>query len=108
MSSDGNKANGWEISDSGETYVRSVAQCGGYPVVDEILAHVEYHLSRNPKGFAKIPGYSTLWIAKTKFKSTASLQAVVHNRRETPEGVQALDRMVRTRRHGNSRQFMGR
>lgn len=70
MNSDGDSSElGWQIVEA-ESYERSVAQCGGYERVDEIIAPIDYALSRAPLGFEKIPGYEDLYLAKTKLRVT--------------------------------------
>ena len=66
MNTDGN-SEGWQVAED-ESYVRSVASAGGYEYIDEIIAPVDYALSRNPTGFTKIPGYESIYLAKTKLR----------------------------------------
>jgi len=70
MSTGGN-SDGWEVVEE-ETYALSVQHCGGAEYVDSVTEQVDYHLSRNPKGFLKIRGYQNLYLAKTKLRIRGS------------------------------------
>lgn len=59
--------NGWQIGEE-ESYVRSVAQCGGYEVVDRALAAVTYSLHRNPTGWPLVFPKASVYLAKTKLR----------------------------------------
>ncbi len=71
MSTGGNNGDGWEVVEE-ETYALSTQYCGGSEYVDSITGQVDYALSRKPTGFFKIPGYQTLYLAKTKLRIVGS------------------------------------
>jgi hypothetical protein len=65
MNSGGN--NGWNVLEE-ESFELSVAQSGGYQYIDVVLGPVDYALSKNPTSFPQVPGFTSLYIAKTKLR----------------------------------------
>ena len=63
----GTPISGWRVFEE-ESYNRAVAQLGTHEYFDDALAPVEYALHRNPLGFKKVPGFETLYLAKTKLR----------------------------------------
>ena len=51
-----------------ESYQRAVAQCGSYEYLDDTLAPVDFALHRNPLGFAEVPSFPGIHLAKTKLR----------------------------------------
>lgn len=69
--STGGDSQGWNVAEE-ESYVRAVAQAGGFEYIDPIIAPIDYALYRNPLGFQKVPGYQDLYLAKTKLRILGS------------------------------------
>jgi hypothetical protein len=58
-------SSGWHIIEE-ENWQRAIAQLGGARRVDRAIAPIIDALHRNPEGFDRVPGFSSLYLARTK------------------------------------------
>jgi hypothetical protein len=58
---------GWAIVED-SSYTLAVAQAGGYPLLDQALAPLDYAFHRNPLGFPVVPGFPEIHLAKTSIR----------------------------------------
>ena len=60
-------SSGWEIVES-DSYDESVLCCGGYPLIEDAIAWIDFFLNRNPLAIPCIQPGSDIRIVKTKLR----------------------------------------
>lgn len=64
-------SSGWNIVEH-DSYDESVFECGGYPLVEDATAWVDFFLNRNPLKFPQLHQTSDIRIIKTKLRIKGS------------------------------------